>query len=173
MDFKKLFYTLDHNGDPKESSMWDACFLLDDMNRRQVGKTWIGHVKVSTVFLTINHNLSGMGYDPDGWEDRTPILFETMIFGGRYNECQWRYATRAEALKGHWRAVRLATSVFLWDVLWNRVTAPVIVAALLVALASRAPQINPNPARGYGTHSMRDGSAGARPHPPGPAARQP
>lgn len=36
-----------------------------------VGKTYIGHIEVSTVFLILDHSF-GMG---------RPILFETMVFG--------------------------------------------------------------------------------------------
>lgn len=37
-------------------------------------------------------------------------LFETMIFGGPSGDHQERYATRAEALEGHKRAVHRAHS---------------------------------------------------------------
>lgn len=52
-------------------------------------------VQVSTVFLHIDCNY-GTG---------KPELFETMVFGGEYDEHQWRYATWDEALKGHWEVV--------------------------------------------------------------------
>lgn len=65
---------------------------------RRVGDTTIGDVRVSTVFLMIDH-----GYSDEG----PPILFETLIFGGPHDQEMWRYATRAEALAGHAAAVRL------------------------------------------------------------------
>lgn len=34
-----------------------------------------------------------------------PLVFETMIFGGEYDECQWRYSTKLEAEQGHARVV--------------------------------------------------------------------
>lgn len=56
--------------------------------------------KVSTVFLGTDHNFEG----------GTPILWETMIFGGPEDQYQKRYATREEALIGHAKAVKLAIS---------------------------------------------------------------
>jgi hypothetical protein len=56
-------------------------------------------VRVSTVFLGIDHNFS-----PGG----PPILFETMIFGGEHDQFQDRYETREEALEGHKKALALA-----------------------------------------------------------------
>lgn len=51
-------------------------------------------VKVSTVWLGMDHRMG-----PEG----PPIIFETMVFGGRYDEEQEQYATEAEALAGHAR----------------------------------------------------------------------
>jgi hypothetical protein len=55
-------------------------------------------IYVSTVFLGIDHNLSGLGF---------PVLWETMIFGGPQDGFQRRYSSRAAALKGHALAVAL------------------------------------------------------------------
>ena len=60
----------------------------------------IDNVKVSTVFLGINHN----------WETGKSLLFETMIFGGKYDDYQERYSTWDEAVKGHKKAVKLVKS---------------------------------------------------------------
>ena len=46
---------------------------------------------VSTVFLGIDHS----------WLGGPPILFETMIFGGQFDEVQKRYCTMEEAIDGH------------------------------------------------------------------------
>lgn len=48
-------------------------------------------IRVSTVFLGLNHNF-GRG---------KPILFETMVFGGKLDEKQKRYRTWEEAEIGH------------------------------------------------------------------------
>lgn len=58
-----------------------------------------GGVKVSTVFLGLDHSFGFSG---------APILFETMIFGGEHDQYQDRYATREEAIAGHAKALALA-----------------------------------------------------------------
>ncbi len=59
-------------------------------------------VFVSTVFLGINHSHSD--------DKQPPILFETMIFDGRYDQYQVRYSTWEEAERGHQDALKLAKS---------------------------------------------------------------
>ena len=56
-----------------------------------------GNVVVSTVFLGIDHCMTG----------GPPVLFETMIFGGVHADYQERYTTYADALEGHARALTL------------------------------------------------------------------
>lgn len=53
-----------------------------------------GDVRVSTVFLGLDHNFGASG---------PPILYETMVFGGPYDGSQERYATRDDAIAGHQR----------------------------------------------------------------------
>ena len=78
---------------------WARWFEKADLH---VAKTKIlSDVEVSTVFLGLDHNFSG----------GEPILFETMIFGGKYDQYQERYATWAEAEAGHEVAVKLAEEV--------------------------------------------------------------
>jgi len=72
----------------------------EDINNRIVKKTNIGDVKVSTVFLGLNHN----------WGDGAPLLFETMIFGGEHDEYCDRYSTWEEAEMGHERACKLVVT---------------------------------------------------------------
>ncbi len=62
-----------------------------------VKRDYIGEVCISTVFLGLNHN----------WAEGTPILFETMIFGGEHANYQERYSTWEEAEIGHQKAVNL------------------------------------------------------------------
>jgi len=69
-----------------------------DMSKR-IDLTAISpEIEVSTVFLGINHNFR---------YTTTPILFETMIFGGEYDRGQWRYTTIEKARRGHRKAVEL------------------------------------------------------------------
>ncbi len=49
------------------------------------------HLLISTVWLGLNHN----------WGPGKPLIFETMIFGGPYNEWQMRWTSEKEAVKGH------------------------------------------------------------------------
>lgn len=77
---------------------WAKWFETAD---RHVNKTELPDgVKVSTVFLGMDH----------GFMSNTPILFETMIFGGEHDEYQERYSTWEEAEAGHERAIQLIFS---------------------------------------------------------------
>lgn len=49
-------------------------------------------VTISTVFLGLDHNFSDLG---------TPLLFETMAFGGEHDQEKTRYHTWEEAENGH------------------------------------------------------------------------
>ena len=70
---------------------------------RHVAEDKVGDVRVSTVFLGIDHRFFA-GDETDG---SRPILFETMIFGDEHDEYQERYCTREEALVGHSRALAM------------------------------------------------------------------
>jgi hypothetical protein len=67
---------------------------------RVIRQEVIGRSMVSTVFLGLDHNF---------YDDGPPILFETMIFGGPRDQSGWQYATQADALEGHNKAVELVT----------------------------------------------------------------
>jgi hypothetical protein len=89
------YYILDENHElvpTKNVLVWARWFekaRLDGSNI--VGKTKIGDVEVSTVFLGINHNFFG----------DTPQVFETMVFGGAWDQYQWRCLTWDEAEQQH------------------------------------------------------------------------
>lgn len=59
---------------------------------RQVARTVIGDVAVSTVWLGLNQNMDLKGI---------PLIFATMVYGGPLTNATWRYATELEALAGH------------------------------------------------------------------------
>ncbi len=66
---------------------------------RHVAKTTINdNVNVSTVFLGLDHSFG----------DGPPLLFETMIFGGKHDQYQERFETWEQAETGHQVAVELA-----------------------------------------------------------------
>ena len=67
---------------------------------RTVALTEIANgIRVSTVFLGVDHNWSREG---------SPILFETMVFGVD-NEHQRRYSTWEQAEQGHRDVIKLVT----------------------------------------------------------------
>ena len=92
-------YILDENGQPAlepDLITWAKWFETADRSVASTTLTKYG-VQISTVFLGLDHSFGG----------DTPILFETMIFGGEHDEWMQRYATREEALKGHDIAVSM------------------------------------------------------------------
>ena len=74
---------------PATMAAWSMMF--GDESRR-VAATDVGEVRVSTVFLGIDHG--------HGMTDE-PLLFETMVFGGPHDGEMDRYATWDEAMAGH------------------------------------------------------------------------
>jgi hypothetical protein len=79
----------------KDVLEWGEFF--EDMTKRRVAEDTIEQpgsdpVRVSTVFLGIDHNWSDNGL---------PLLFESMVFGGPLNELMVRYSTWNEAIAGH------------------------------------------------------------------------
>jgi hypothetical protein len=85
----------DHNAKPAELMEWAKFF--EDMSKRRVANDHIGDVRVSTVFLGLDHSF---GEGP-------PLIFETLIFGGPLDQEMWRYSTWDEAVEGHQHAVDL------------------------------------------------------------------
>ena len=67
----------------------------------KVRKEQFGSVSVSTVFLGMDHSFGG----------GSPVLFETMIFGGEHDQYQERYCTWDEAEKGHQIACDLVNKI--------------------------------------------------------------
>jgi hypothetical protein len=108
---RPLYYN--HDGEPISLDDWGR--LMDIPEYRMVGNDYIhvrgasyriehtdaveraeGIVRVSTVWLGLDHNLFG-----------PPHIFETMIFGGAHDGTLWRYSSHAEAVTGHAAAVEL------------------------------------------------------------------
>lgn len=95
------YYILDGNKEVQECSSEEAWKSRKSINHRIVGRTQIGDVRVSTVFLTFDHS----------FDDGPPVLFETMIFGGDHDEYQERYHTYKEACEGHLKAIDMVRGV--------------------------------------------------------------
>jgi hypothetical protein len=71
------------HGDMSPDSWWRRTTEISD------------EIRVSTVWLGLNHR----------WSPGPPLIWETMIFGGEHDDCQWRYSTRQSALDDHERIV--------------------------------------------------------------------
>ncbi len=101
---KSPFYILDGNHDIVPIDDTEAFSEWFGKTDRHIDRTNVGEYFVSTVFLGIYHN-----YDPAG----LPLLFETMVFGGKGDEDDeytgqvWRYSTYEEARQGHNEVMRL------------------------------------------------------------------
>ena len=88
------------NEDKTVEALPEGVFPYDEYEtpHRRVGDDTVDGQRVSTVFLSLDHSW-------DINKDHTPILFETMIFGGPYTEEMWRYSTYDQAKAGHDRIV--------------------------------------------------------------------
>lgn len=105
----------------KANSFLDYALWFEDMNNRRIDRTEINEdVYVSTVFLGIDHNFGRIIEEKKSqwhvgafnaqecektFNGRKPILFETMVFGGEYDQYCWRYSSMGEAKIGHWNVV--------------------------------------------------------------------
>lgn len=77
-----------------------------DLNIVKIGDTYLLNpqteesIHVSTVFMGVDYPTQ-LGQ------------YETMIFGGQFDQHQWRYDSREEARKGHLAAVLLVESYLI------------------------------------------------------------
>ena len=87
------YYVLDENDEPRPAMLLEWGAFMADASRRRLARTACdGDVLVSTVFLGLDHSHR---------EDDPPVLWETMVFGGLFDQQQRRYRSREEALRGH------------------------------------------------------------------------
>lgn len=89
------YFLLNKNHEAVPCSMLEWAQAYEGMEGRIVQKTNVGNAEISTVFLGLNHNF---GQGP-------PAIFESMVFGGQFDDEQCRYATWDEAVTGHWELV--------------------------------------------------------------------
>lgn len=80
-----------------DATQWGSKYKIN----RLVGRYQFGEVVVSTVFLGMDHSFNG----------GTPVLFETMIFGGEYDQFQERYCNWDKAEEGHKVACELVNKI--------------------------------------------------------------
>ena len=95
---KTIYYILDEDDQPvkcEDVLKWGA--WIQTANRTLKVDHFPGDIRVSTVFLGMDH----------GWGSGTPVLWETMIFGGEHDQDQWRAAARLSACHFHRKAVNM------------------------------------------------------------------
>lgn len=92
----KYYKLVNNQPVPCELVEWAKAYE-DPKNNRQIAVDVVGDVRVSTVFLGLDH---GFGEGP-------PVLFETMIFEGEHEGYQDRCCTYNEALEMHKKALAL------------------------------------------------------------------
>jgi len=84
--------------EPVEASLDEWALWFESADRDVLKTTLDNNVKVSTVFIGLNHQFG----------DGPPMIFETMIFGGDHDEDMWRCSTWDEAESQHQKAIELA-----------------------------------------------------------------
>ena len=97
-----MWYTLDENNKPVKATIIQYSEWIEaNPERKAVKQEHIGDVRISTVFLGLDH----------AWpkNDITPVLWETMIFGGEHDQYMDRYTSYEDALEGHQTALNLIT----------------------------------------------------------------
>lgn len=93
------WYYLDENHDLKPCTCEADMMFSNGDHRRFVKLDATAHGEVSTVFLQLDHALGST----------SPVLYETLVFGGKLDGDGERYHTRSEAEAGHARYVRKVT----------------------------------------------------------------
>jgi hypothetical protein len=94
-------YVLDGH-EVREATLMEWARFFDNLDARTVAKTEVAAgVRVSTVFLGLDHNFSGRG---------PPVLFETLVFSDYGGDDGRRYCTWAEAELGHMEIVEAITA---------------------------------------------------------------
>lgn len=92
-------YRLDENNQPVPCELHDWALWFERCDRH-VALDKIDNVKVSTVFLGLDHSF-------DCTPGHVPVLWETMIFGGEHDGYQDRYTSHDAAVAGHQVALAL------------------------------------------------------------------
>lgn len=96
----KRYILQDHEAVPVTDYIeWTKSFN----GNRHVCDTTINGVRISTVFLGIDHSFCG----------GPPLLFETMVFGGQLDQEMDRYTTWEQAEYGHKAMVDKVKATFL------------------------------------------------------------
>ena len=98
------YYVLDENKNPRPATLDEWVAMLKNDAARRVGNNLVkvgdAEVRVSTIFLGLDHQWADGG---------PPLLFETMVFGGKHDQYQTRCSTWDEAVEQHQVALDLIT----------------------------------------------------------------
>lgn len=104
MGMDRHYKLVGHEAVPCSVHEWAVAFEGERRGERIVERTERDGVVVSTVFLGTDHSFSTNPNAP-------PLIFETMTFGGPFDQGMERYSTWDQAVEGHNRAVEEA---FAW-----------------------------------------------------------
>lgn len=92
------YYILNAQGEPVACDSVHEWGRMFERGNRVVAKEQIGDANISTVFLGLDHSFE---------EGAAPVLWETMVFGGKLNEEQDRCSGgREQAEAMHARMVQ-------------------------------------------------------------------
>ena len=97
------WYILNKRNKPVSKPVLEAAKWMEkNPEKRIVKQEYVDDIHISTVFLGLDHAWP--------WSaDKTPILWETMIFGGEHDQYQERYSSYEDAVEGHQKALTLIT----------------------------------------------------------------
>lgn len=87
-----MFYILDDDNNPVQAEDFEEWEKFHSSNRHIIDRDLIGSSAVSTVYLLFNPLIRN---------ESPPIMFETMVFGGKLDGTMDRYATYGQAKAGH------------------------------------------------------------------------
>jgi hypothetical protein len=109
-----FFQHFDRDGNRVTEAAWQVLHAYDPFYFR-VALSHVGDVEISTVLLPFDHALFRKPEEP-------PMIFETMVFGGPYDQHSERYSTELAALTGHSKWVELVHATAPLDpvVHWTR-----------------------------------------------------
>lgn len=96
---KNMYFIL-RDGVPVECTLMEWASSLENWKNRVVGRDAAGDGDVRTDFLGLNY----------AFDDGPPLVFETMVFGGKHDGYTEHYSTLKEAKAGHERIVKMVKS---------------------------------------------------------------
>lgn len=83
------------NREGKAIGVAEMVRLCRDHEYRVVARDFVGKIEVCTVWLGFDHSFRA----------QEPVLFETVVFGGRMDQYVRRYGTEEAARSGHDRVL--------------------------------------------------------------------